>query len=225
VTIPSSTTITLPLTSGRVAAYLIVRHGETEWSSSGRHTGRTDLALTEAGQIEALSAGALIAAELGIEQPAAVFSSPRRRARDTARLAIRGVATDMPAPIITDTLAEVDYGELEGLTAAEISEVRPGWDLWRDGCPSGEMPDGIGRRVAGFVQLAEDAVPAGGVVVAFTHGHFSRALVALLLGLPITVANTLVNDTASLAVVRRRRGAMTLSGWNIRPQGAAPRPY
>ena len=224
-TIPTSATITLPLTSGRVAAYLIVRHGETEWSSSGRHTGRTDLALTEAGQIEALSAGALIAAELGIDQPAAVFSSPRRRARDTARLAIRGVATDMPAPIITDTLAEVDYGEFEGLTAAEISDARPGWDLWRDGCPGGETPDDIGRRVAGFVQLAEDAVPAGGVVVAFTHGHFSRALVTLLLGLPITVANTLVNDTASLAVVRRRRGAMTLSGWNIRPQGAAPRPH
>jgi probable phosphoglycerate mutase len=212
-------------TPSRVAAYLIVRHGETEWSSSGRHTGRTDLDLTEAGQIESMSAGALIAAELGIERPAAVFSSPRRRARDTARLAMRGVASDSPDPIITETLVEVDYGELEGLTSSEISEARPGWDLWRDGCPGGETPDDIGRRVAEFVQLADDAAPAGGVVVAFTHGHFSRALVSLLLGLPITVAATLINDTASLAVVRHRRGAMTLSGWNIRPQGAAPRPH
>jgi probable phosphoglycerate mutase len=219
-----TTSTTMTSTTGRVAAYLIVRHGETEWSSSGRHTGRTDLELTEAGEIEAMSAGALIAAELGIDQPAAVFSSPRRRARDTARLAMRGVATDGPEPIVTDALAEVDYGELEGLTAAEISEARPGWDLWRDGCPGGETPDDIGLRVAAFVQLAEDAVPAGGVIVAFTHGHFSRALVTMLLGLPITVANTLVNDTASLAVVRRRRGTLTLSGWNIRPQGAAPRP-
>ncbi|MGD9701388.1 MAG: histidine phosphatase family protein [Acidimicrobiia bacterium] len=213
--------------SSSVEAYLIVRHGETEWSSSGRHTGRTDLELTEAGQIEAMSAGALIAAELGIDQPAAVFSSPRRRARDTARLAMRGVASDELAPVVTDTLVEFDYGDFEGLTAIQISEARPGWDLWRDGCPGGETPDDVRRRVDEFVELAEATTRErdGGIVVAFTHGHFSRALVSMLLGFPITAANTLINDTASLAVVRRRRAALTLSGWNIRPQGAAPRPH
>jgi broad specificity phosphatase PhoE len=214
-----------------VGAYLIVRHGETEWSSSGRHTGRTDLGLTEAGQIEAMSASSLLTGEIGIDEPAAVFSSPRRRALDTARLALRGVGRDGAEPVVTAALAEVDYGDYEGLTAAEIAARNPSWDLWRDGCPNGETPEEVAGRVDTFVALAESAAAAAsgqqpsGLVVAFTHGHFSRALVCRLLDLPLAAAASFINDTASLAVVRRRRGVLTLSGWNLRPQGAAPRPH
>ena len=210
-----------------VGAYLVVRHGETEWSSSGRHTGWTDLALTEAGKVEAMSAGALLATELGFDEPVAVFASPLVRARETARLALRSVSVGAPEPIVTPSLAEVDYGKFEGLTASEIAVQAPDWDLWRDGCPGGETPGDVVTRVDSFVALADDAVRQrpGGIVVAFTHGHFSRALVSVLLGLPLHAAGVLINDTASVAVVRRRRGQLTLAGWNLRPQAAAPRPH
>ena len=214
-------------TRSAVGAYLVVRHGETEWSSSGRHTGRTDLELTEAGEVEAMSAGALLTAELGFDEPLAIFTSPLTRARETARLALRTTHVGGQEPIVTPFLAEVDYGEFEGATAAEIAERQPGWDLWREGSPGGESPADVASRVVSFVALAESAaaVRPGGTVVAFTHGHFSRALVTLLLGLPLTAAGVLINDTASLAVVRRRRGQLTLAGWNLRPQAAAPRPH
>jgi probable phosphoglycerate mutase len=210
-----------------VGAYLVVRHGETEWSSSGRHTGRTDLALTEAGKVEAMSAGALLATELGFDEPVAVFTSPLVRARETARLALRSVSVGAPEPVVTPDLAEVDYGKFEGLTSSEIAVQSPHWDLWRDGCPGGETPDDVVARVDAFVALAEDAVQhqPGGTVVAFTHGHLSRALVSVLLDLPLQAAGVLINDTASVAVVRRRRGQLTLAGWNLRPQAAAPRPH
>ena len=210
-----------------VGAYLVVRHGETEWSSSGRHTGRTDLELTEAGQVEAMSAGALLATELGFDEPVAVFTSPLLRARETARLALRSVSLGAPDPVVTPFLAEVDYGKFEGLTSAEIVLRSPTWDLWRDGSPGGEAPADVAGRVESFVALAGDAAAdrAGGTVLAFTHGHFSRALVSLVLGLPLSAAGVLINDTASLAVVRRRRGQLTLAGWNLRPQAAAPRPH
>jgi probable phosphoglycerate mutase len=214
-------------TGSAVGAYLVVRHGETEWSSSGRHTGLTDLDLTEAGKVEAMSSGSLLAAELGFEEPAAVFTSPLVRARETARLALRSVGDGAPEPVVTPFLAEVDYGKFEGLTAAEIAVQAPDWDLWRDGCPGGEAPDHVVTRVESFVALAGDALRQrpGGTVLAFTHGHFSRALVAVLLGLPLQAAGVLINDTASVGVVRRRRGQLTLAGWNLRPQAAAPRPH
>jgi len=206
-----------------VDGFVIVRHGETEWSSVGRHTGTTDVALTEAGTVEAMSVGAVLWDELGIDEPVAVFTSPRRRARDTARLALD---TADPA-IVTDSLAEVDYGDYEGLTAVEIAERNPAWNIWRDGCPGGESPTDVLDRVAGFVALAEAAAHGrpGGWVIAFTHGHFSRALVVSLLGFPLSAAGALINDTASTAVVRRRRGAYVLTAWNVRPQGAARRPH
>lgn len=214
-------------TGSSVGAYLVVRHGETEWSSSGRHTGRTDLDLTEAGTVEAMSAGALLAAELGFEEPVAVFTSPLVRARDTARLALRSVSIGSPEPVVTPFLAEVDYGKFEGLTSTEIAVHAPDWDLWRDGCPGGETPADVVARVDSFVALADEATQPrpGGTVIAFSHGHFSRALVATLLGLPLAAAGVLINDTASVAVVRRRRGQLTLAGWNLRPQAAAPRPH
>jgi probable phosphoglycerate mutase len=171
-----------------------------------------------------MSANALLMAELGISEPVAVFTSPRRRAEQTARLALR---THGGTAVVTDSLAEFDYGDYEGLTSPEISALAPTWDLWRDGCPGGEAPTDIVRRAGEFAALAEQRAGAagGGIVVAFTHGHFSRGLVTLLLGLPLTSAGALVNDTASVAVVRQRRGAMTLAGWNLRPPGSAPRPH
>lgn len=206
-----------------VGTFLVVRHGETEWSSVGRHTGRTDVELTEAGAVEARSVGAVLLGELGFDEPVAVFSSPRRRARETARLALDGSERS----IVTDTLAEFDYGDYEGLTAAEIGAIDPEWSLWRDGCPGGETPADVLDRVTQFVTMAEAAaqVRAGGIIIAVTHGHFSRALVVSLLGLPLIAAGTLLNDTASTAIVRRRRGAFLLTAWNLRPQGATSRPH
>ena len=117
---------------------VLVRHGETEWSRDGRHTGRTDLPLTENGRRQAeLLRGAL--AEWGFAQ---VLSSPLQRALETCRLAgLRDSAQT------TDDLREWDYGEYEGITTAQIRESRPDWYLWRDGCPGGEQAADVGRRV------------------------------------------------------------------------------
>jgi broad specificity phosphatase PhoE len=200
---------------------LIVRHGETEWSSSGRHTGRTDLALTEAGEVEASATGTLLFDELGIDEPDVVFSSPRRRALRTAHLAFRGQGDH---PTITELLAEFDYGDYEGLTTPEITTRDPGWSLWRSGCPGGESPIEVERRAEAFVELASATAPDG-VVVAFTHGHTSRALVCRLLGVPIESAGLLFNDTGSLCVLRARRDGLALTGWNLRTPGGSSRPH
>ncbi len=198
---------------------LLVRHGETQWSSERRHTGRTDLELTEAGQVEAAATGALLFQRLGFDEPTAVFCSPRRRARRTAELALGLLGTEAEE---TDLIAEYHYGDYEGRTSASIAEERPGWELWRDGCPGGETPDEVMARAHSFAELAADRAP-GGVVVAFTHGHMSRAITAALLGERATFAGLLHNDTASIAELRDRGGRIALTGWNLRPHGAAMR--
>ncbi len=200
-------------------AVLLVRHGETEWSASRRHTGRTDLALTEAGEIEALHAGTVLDQLLGISDPTVVYSSPRRRALHTAEL-VRG--RELAAPQITELLAEFDYGDYEGLTGDQIRAHRPDWELWRDGCPGGETPQEVFARAAAFVEMAGREA-AGGIVVAFTHGHMSRALTAEFLDLGPPLAMVLHNDTASIAEMRSRDGLLTLVGWNVRPHAAVAR--
>jgi broad specificity phosphatase PhoE len=188
---------------------LLVRHGATEWSVSGRHTGRSDLPLSETGIDQAVGAGELIGRILA-GRSAIVFSSPLQRARHTATLA-------MPHNEVTvvDALAEYDYGQYEGLTAAEITERHPGWNLFVDGCPGGESLMQVAARCDSFIAKLERTA-ARRAVVAFTHGHLSRILTCRLLGLAAVDGRLLENDTASVASIVPKRGQLVLDGWNRR---------
>jgi len=188
---------------------LLVRHGATEWSESGQYTGRTDLPLTELGIAQAVAVGPVVQRLLDGAEPL-VFTSPLRRAADTARLAM----PDAQATI-DGALQEVDYGEYDGLTTSEILARSPGWSLFVDGCPGGERPEAVAARCDAFVDHLLRTAP-GRAVVAFTHGHLSRVLTARLLGLPITTAAALFNETASVSMINVHRGRWVLVGWNIR---------
>lgn len=190
--------------------FVVVRHGETEWSASGRHTSTTDLELTEHGRERAARLPEFLHQWIDPTE-AVVFSSPRRRALATAELAVPGEAPD-----VTDLLAEVDYGDYEGLTTAQVQAQRPGWELFRDGCPGGESIADAGERADRFVELATEQ-SAGRPVLLFSHGHFTRILTARLLGLDAAQGLRLYNDTGSVGVVMLRRGVYVLDGWNMRP--------
>lgn len=176
---------------------------------NGRHTGRTDLPLTQDGIDQSRSVGEVIGRQLG-GRSALVFTSPLRRARHTAHLAMpHNEAT------IVDALAEYDYGSYEGLTSAEIDSQHPGWNLFAEGCPGGESLGQVTARVDSFIAKLE-RVAAGRAVVAFTHGHLGRILTARLLGLPAAAGRVFENATASVAVLIPKRGELVLEGWNIR---------
>lgn len=188
---------------------LLVRHGATEWSVSGRHTGRTDLPLLAAGEDQSRAVGPLITDLLAGEEPI-VFTSPLQRASRTAALAMpRHEAT------VVDGLVEFDYGRYEGLTTGEILALDAEWDLFRDGCPGGESPHQVAARCDAFVAKVERVAP-GRPVVVFTHGHLGRVLTVRLLGLGIEAASGLWNETASVGVINLHRGRLVLVGWNLR---------
>jgi probable phosphoglycerate mutase len=194
------------------ALVLLVRHGATEWSTAGRHTGRTDVELTPDGVDQARRVGPLLGRLLeqrGATERPVVVTSPLRRARHTAELALPNLAAE-----VIDQIVEVDYGEYEGLTAAEIRARVPGWTLFTHGCPGGESLAAVGARCDSFVAKME-RVASGRTVIAFTHGHLSRILTARMLGLPASAGATLHNDTATVAVLDHRRGDLVLTGWNI----------
>jgi broad specificity phosphatase PhoE len=199
--------------------YLIVRHGQTEWSATGRHTGTTDLPLTREGRIEAGSISALLFDLAGSMGEPTIYVSPRVRAQQTAALALgKSVAA---TAIVTNLVAEFDYGDYEGLTSDQIHELAPGWDIFRDGCPNGETVADVARRCDEFI--ASTSALTGAVLV-FTHGHLSRILTSRLLARPGHEGADLLNDTASVGVVRHWRGRYVLAGWNLRPLGAT-RPH
>src|SRR5262249_23037278 len=143
---------------------VLVRHAETEWTISGQHTGSSDIPLTERGR----DAARALAAPLRAWEFARVLVSPLRRARETCELC--GLAA---AAQPDERLKEWDYGDYEGLTSAEIEERRPGWSLWRDGCPGGEQPEEVGARADAVVS---DLLAGGAPVAVFSHGHFLRVL-------------------------------------------------
>jgi probable phosphoglycerate mutase len=187
---------------------LLVRHGATEWSVDGRHTGRTDIPLTPEGEQQARDAGRVIHHWLAGADPV-VYTSPLQRAAHTAELALPGHAADaVPA------LMEYDYGNYEGLTTSEIYDLDPDWDLFGRGCPGGENILQVSARCDAFVAKLERTA-AGRAVVAFTHGHLSRILTARMLGIPASAAGGLWNDTASVAAINLHRGRLVLVGWNI----------
>lgn len=167
----------------------LVRHGETEWSRSGRHTGRTDIPLTEAG--EAAARG--VAGRLQGPTFAAVWSSPSLRARTTCTLAGFGAGA-----VIKDDLAEWDYGAYEGITTKQILAERPGWQLFRDGCPQGEDAAQVGARADAVIGQFRQAA---GTVLVFSSSHFLRVLAARWIGLPPEGGSRFVLDTASLSVL------------------------
>lgn len=185
---------------------LICRHGETEWSRSGRHTGTTDVPLTPTGEVEARALRSLLAARP--HPPAHVLVSPRQRARETARLA--GI-TD---PTITDDLVEWDYGDYEGLTTADIRRDRPKWTIWNGDPPGGETADSVEQRADRLLRHISTLL-ADGDVLTVGHGHFSRVLAARYLGLPVSGGALLRLDPATLCVLGTEHESPTIVGWNI----------
>ncbi|MEZ0366935.1 acid phosphatase [Mycobacterium sp. pUA109] len=187
---------------------VLLRHGQTEWSKSGQHTGRTEQDLTATGRGEAQAAGRALG-ELELHHPV-VISSPRRRALVTAELA--GLAVDE----VSELLAEWDYGDYEGLTTAQIRETEPDWLVWTHGCPGGESIAQVSDRADAAVALALQHLPARDVVFV-GHGHFSRAVITRWLELPLIEGARFGMTAASIAVCGfehavRQLSALGLSG-------------
>jgi broad specificity phosphatase PhoE len=180
----------------------LVRHGETEWSRARRHTGRTDLPLSPAGEAEARALGTHLHG-LPVDR---VLSSPMKRAVATARLAGFGDRLETHPALI-----EFDYGEYEGLTSTEIWAMRPGWDLFRDGCPGGETVAEVAERTRSL--LAELAVGEGRVLL-FGHGHTLRILTVCYLGLAPETARHLFLGTASVSVLGVEHTWPAILLWN-----------
>jgi probable phosphoglycerate mutase len=181
----------------------LVRHGETEWSKSGRHTGRTDLPLTPGGKAEARALHSRLAAK-AFDQ---VLTSPLQRAVRTAELA---GFTATPDP----DFREWDYGDYEGLTSDSIRAARPGWELFSDGCPGGESVQQIAQRAD---HIATRLKGLSGNVLVFSHGHLLRVLAARWIGQPVAFARALVLSTASvstLAFGHNRLDEPAISLWN-----------
>jgi probable phosphoglycerate mutase len=181
---------------------VLVRHGETDWSRAGRHTGRTDEPLNETGRANA----AALAGRLAGRSFALVLTSPLSRAVETCRLAGLGDAAQ-----VRDDLAEWDYGEYEGRTTPEIRAGRPGWSLWADGVVGGETIADVGARVD---RVIAEAARAGGDVALFAHGHVLRVLAARWLGLEPDAGKLLALDPASVSVLGWEHEWRVIRSWN-----------
>ena len=177
-----------------------MRHGETEWSASGKHTGSTDVPLNDAGR----RAAERLRGRLAGRDFALVLGSPRTRARETAALA----GLD---PRVDDDLVEFDYGDYEGRTTPEIREQRPGWSVWADGAPGGETAAQVGARADRVIERVQ---AAGGDVAVFAHGHLLRVLAARWIGLPATYGGNLVLSTGSLSELGFERERRAILLWN-----------
>jgi broad specificity phosphatase PhoE len=188
--------------SARPPEVVLVRHGETEWSRDGRHTGSTDVPLTEAGREQARALGEALRGRAF----ALVLTSPLARAAETCRLAGLGDVAQ-----VRDDLREWDYGAYEGRTTAEIREARPGWTLWRDGAPGGETAADVGVRADRV--LAELRTVDGDSAV-FAHGHLLRVLAARWLGLEPADGGRFALDTATLSALGWERERTVLRLWN-----------
>ena len=183
----------------------LIRHGETEWSASGQHTGRTDLPLTAAGVREAKELGRYLA-----KRPfALVLTSPLQRAHETCKLAGYGGAAQ-----IEPDLSEWNYGAYEGRTSAQIQESVPGWTIWTSPVPQGETIQQVATRAS---RVIERAVKAGGHVALFAHGHLLRILTACWLGLPPDAGRFFALGTASVSVLGYERETRVIARWNVLP--------
>jgi broad specificity phosphatase PhoE len=181
---------------------VLARHGETEWSRDLRHTGRTDIPLTDRGREQAK----LLRDALGGWSFARVLSSPLDRALETCRLAGLGDRVET-----TEDLLEWDYGEYEGITTKQIRATRPDWYLWRDGCPGGETAADVGRRVDRVIESLDGLE---GDAVLFAHGHVLRVLTARWLRLDPEAGALFALDTGTLSVLGFERETRVIRRWN-----------
>ncbi len=189
---------------------VLVRHGETEWSRDGRHTGRTDLPLLPEGVEQAKA----LYPVLSTRTFAAVLTSPLLRARETAVLA--GLGSDA---VVDPDLAEWDYGAYEGVTTTQIHEARPGWELFADGVPDGESAEAVAARVDRVITRVR-ATP--GDVACVAHSHVLRVLAARWMGLDPTVGRNLMLDPAAVSELGWDRGHPVLLSWNWRAALTGP---
>jgi probable phosphoglycerate mutase len=187
---------------GRV---VVVRHGETEWSRTGRHTGRTDVALTTRGRKDAALAGEW----LGGQRFDRVLTSPLRRAADTCELAGYGDVAEA-----VDDLVEWDYGEHEGRTSDEILSQDPDWQIWTRGAETGESVEQMQQRVT---RLNERVLSFEGRTLIFAHGHLLRALAAAWIQLPVTEGRRLLLDTGAVGELGWYHRRRALAHWNLTP--------
>ncbi len=187
----------------------LIRHGETEWSVSGQHTGITDIPLTENGR----KVAKLLEPVLANETFALVLTSPLQRARETCELAGLGVRAE-----IDRDLMEWNYGAYEGLTPRQIHKKAPGWMLFTDGCPGGESPEQVGARADRVITRVR---AVEGHVALFAHGHIFRVFAARWLGLPAPAGCHFLLDTATLNILSYYRGIPAVKRWNamLMPQG------
>ena len=186
----------------------LLRHGQTEWSVNGRHTGRTDIPLTLAGENQARSAGMTLRTLR--KGPALVLSSPRRRAMRTADLA--GLVVDEA----TEDLAEWDYGEYEGITTPQIREQVPDWTVWSHPMPGGETVEQVSARADKLLERVRAALTDTEVIL-IGHGHFSRVLIARWIGQPATAGVHFGLDPAGVTVLGDERGVPKIENLNIPP--------
>lgn len=183
----------------------LIRHGETDWSANGQHTGRTDVALNDKGRREAA----------GLRQPLAshrfvrVLASPLQRAAETCRLAGFGDAAEP-----WDDLMEWDYGDYEGMTTDEVRKHRAGWLIWNEGVPNGETVEQVGQRADRVISALADT---NGAVALFGHGHMLRILAARWLGLPPESGRLLTLDSGSISWLGYEHQLPALRRWNVTP--------
>ena len=183
----------------------LIRHGETEWSASGKHTGVSDIPLTEHGRQQSK----LLRPELSTTNFQLVLTSPLRRARETCELA--GLAERAE---IDPDLMEWNYGDYEGLTSEQIHAHRPAWTIFNDGGgPGGETPDQVGARVDRVIARVR---ALQGNAALFAHGHVLRVLAARWLGLAPSAGAHFLLDTATLSVLSSQGGVAALKRWNVR---------
>ncbi len=194
------------LVSAPLPQVYLARHGETAWSASGRHTGRSDIPLTPGGERDA----AALATALGGLDFERVLTSPLRRARRTCELAGFGARAELEPD-----LAEWDYGAFDGLTLEQIHAQRPGWELFRDGCPGGESVEEISARADRVVESLRGAT---GRVLVFAHGHLLRVLAARWIALPAAAGRNLALGTATVSVLGYQHGGRdpAILAWNTR---------
>ena len=183
----------------------LVRHGETEWSKSGQHTGRTDIALTSKGEAQAKALGRLVAGR----KFALVLTSPMGRAQSTARLAGIGDGAH-----VTEDLHEWNYGVYEGITTKSVREKQPGWTIWTTPIPEGETVEQVGERARRLIARVESI---DGDVALVAHGHILRILGAVWMGLPPIHGRNLGLHTATLSVLGYERETRVIEVWNQAP--------
>ena len=184
----------------------LLRHGATEWTRHGRHTGREDVPLSDDGREQAKKAGSLLAGRCFQH----VLVSPQTRARETCSLAGFGECSRA-----REELVEWDYGVYEGLTDEQTQQRDPGWDLFRDGCPGGERPDQVAARVD---QLLADMSGLEGSCLLVAHGKLLRALAARWVRLSVAYGSVLAMDPAAISLLGREPGGPLLRLWNFTGQ-------